>query len=285
MLATKLSCWIWRHTWTTQVEQGELQGLHRLRKVRASANSELTGTPGDRPAMHDIGATDRKRRSGCEVLAFPARRSGRPREPALVTLEPADDVESAADVNAGRETLRARSFLAVGLRIVLRTTHAGLRSRPRQRDVLLRLWRPCTRLGWMWRPRSLAACVFGALIVGLPSSASSAAPAGGHLLQTRGMWTYFEHRGASSGYHAGELLEAISGAGAKSDVVAQLRVMRSMGVNELAYEMRSADGPWPVDSAYPACKRSTSLGPPGLSQRLRRSRGCEPSMALRISTG
>ena len=110
--------------------------------------------------------------------------------------------------------------------------------------------------------RSLAACVFGALIVGLPGrSASSAAPAGAHLLQTRGMRTYFEHRGASSGYHAGELLEGISGAGAKSDVVVQLKVMRSMGVNQLAYEMRSADGPWPGASAYPACKRSTSLGP------------------------
>lgn len=34
-----------------------------------------------------------------------------------------------------------------------------------------------------------------------------------------------------------------------------------MDVNELTYEMRSADGPWPVDSTYPRCERPTTLGP------------------------
>jgi hypothetical protein len=99
------------------------------------------------------------------------------------------------------------------------------------------------------------------LVLAVSSSSSATAPIGRHLLQTRGLWTYFEHRGAESGYHAGELLEAISGAPARDDVVAQLKVMRAMGVNELTYEIRSADGPWPVDSSYPRCERSTALGP------------------------
>ena len=84
---------------------------------------------------------------------------------------------------------------------------------------------------------------------------------GHNLLKTRGLWTYFEHRGVSSGYHAGELLEAIDDPSARNDVAAQLKVMRAMGVNELTYELRSADGPWPVDSTYPRCFRSTALGP------------------------
>lgn len=99
------------------------------------------------------------------------------------------------------------------------------------------------------------------LVLALPASTTAAPPLGHHFLKTRGLWTYFEHRGATSGYHSGELLEAIQGSAARADVVAQLKVMRAMGVNELTYEMRSADGPWPVDSTYPRCERSTALGP------------------------
>jgi len=93
------------------------------------------------------------------------------------------------------------------------------------------------------------------------TSTSAAAPIGRVLLQTRGIWTSFEHRGATSGYYSGELLEAIGGVNARNDVLAQLRVMRAMGVNEFAYEMRSSDGPWPVDSSFPKCERATVLGP------------------------
>jgi hypothetical protein len=100
------------------------------------------------------------------------------------------------------------------------------------------------------------ATFLAALIFALPASG---APIGRNLLQTRGLWTYFEHRGAPNGYYSGQLLEELSSA--RSDVVAQLAAMRAMGVNTLAYEVRSADGPWPVDSTYPKCERSTSLGP------------------------
>lgn len=93
------------------------------------------------------------------------------------------------------------------------------------------------------------------------AATSATKPTGERVFQTRGLWTYFEHRGAPTGYHAGELLEVITTPAAREDVVAQLRVMRAMGVNELAYEMRSADGPWPVDSSFPRCHRSTALGP------------------------
>jgi hypothetical protein len=86
-------------------------------------------------------------------------------------------------------------------------------------------------------------------------------PLGRHLLQTRGLWTYFEHRGAQQGYNSGELLKVIGQASVQTDVTEQLKRMRALGVNELLYEMRSGDGPWPVDSTYPACERSTDLGP------------------------
>jgi hypothetical protein len=99
------------------------------------------------------------------------------------------------------------------------------------------------------------------VVLALPAATAAGSPLGHHLLKTRGLWTYFEHRGAAAGYNAGELLESINGAGARSDVVAQLKVMRAMGVNELTYEMRSGDAPWPVDSGYPRCQRPTELGP------------------------
>ena len=59
MLATKLSCWIGRHTWTTQVEQGESYKVCSVcGKSELPANGGLVGTTGDRPAMHDIGPAD-----------------------------------------------------------------------------------------------------------------------------------------------------------------------------------------------------------------------------------
>lgn len=107
----------------------------------------------------------------------------------------------------------------------------------------------------------VAISVIATLALAQSAATSATKPLGQHLLRTRGFWTYFEHRGAPSGYNAGELLEVIANPAARNDVVAQLKVMRAMGVNELAYEMRSADGPWPVDSSYPNCQRSTALGP------------------------
>jgi len=106
----------------------------------------------------------------------------------------------------------------------------------------------------------LAAVCLAAVVLALPGSASAAQPIGRQFLRTRGLWTYFEHPGAPSGYHAGELLEAIGSPNARNDVIAQLKVMRAMGVNELTYEMRSTDGP-SVDTSYPKCQRSTAVGP------------------------
>lgn len=96
---------------------------------------------------------------------------------------------------------------------------------------------------------------------GSVSGSAATAPVGRHLLQTRGLWSYFEHRGAQQGYNSGELLTVIKQPTVRADVVTQLKQMSVLGVNEFAYEMRSADRPWPVDTSYPACQRPTTLGP------------------------
>ena len=101
----------------------------------------------------------------------------------------------------------------------------------------------------------------GLILACAASAGTGAQPIGRYLLRTRGIWTYFEHRGARQGYNSGELLEVLDQASVRADVVAQLEQMRALGVNEFVYEMRSADGPWPVNSDFPACQRSAALGP------------------------
>jgi hypothetical protein len=89
----------------------------------------------------------------------------------------------------------------------------------------------------------------------------SAGPIGRHVLQTRGIWVSFERPGSPTGWNSGELIEAIGTVAVRSEVVRQLKLMRAMGANEIVFEMRSTDGPWPVSSAYPDCRRATTLGP------------------------
>ncbi len=101
----------------------------------------------------------------------------------------------------------------------------------------------------------------GLMLVCTASVRTAAQPVGRYLLQTRGLWTNFEHRGAQQGYKSGELLEVIDQPSVRADVVAQLEHMRALGVNEFVYEMRSADAPWPVNSDFPACQLPTALGP------------------------
>ncbi len=84
---------------------------------------------------------------------------------------------------------------------------------------------------------------------------------GHHTLQTRGIWVSFEKPGSPTGWSSGELLEAIGNVAVRDEVVRQLKLMRGLGANEIVFEMRSADGPWPVSSGYPDCQRATTLGP------------------------
>lgn len=108
---------------------------------------------------------------------------------------------------------------------------------------------------------ALVVVAVGLMLVCTASAGTAAPPVGRFLLQTRGLWTYFEHRGAAQGYYPGELLGVIDQPSVRADVVAQLQHMRTLGVNEFVYEMRSADGPWPVNSDFPACQLPTALGP------------------------
>ena len=105
---------------------------------------------------------------------------------------------------------------------------------------------------------AVAVCV---LLPGAAHSVETRASVGRHLLQTRGLWVQFEHRGSATGWYSGELLELIGSSSVRAEVVLQLRKMSAMGVNEIVYEVRSTDGPWPVRSEYPSCERSTDLGP------------------------
>jgi hypothetical protein len=101
----------------------------------------------------------------------------------------------------------------------------------------------------------------GVMLVSTASVGTGAQPMGRYFLRTRGLWTYFEHRGAEQGYNSGELLELIDQPSVQADVASQLEHMRALGVNEFVYEMRSADRPWPVDTDFPACQLPTALGP------------------------
>jgi hypothetical protein len=109
--------------------------------------------------------------------------------------------------------------------------------------------------------RAAVVLVAGLMLVCTASAGTAAQPVGRYFLQTRGLWTYFEHRGAEQGYNSGELLEVIDQPSVRADVVTQLEHMRALGVNEFVYELRSADGPWPVNSDFPACELPTALGP------------------------
>src|SRR5919108_3736711 len=86
-------------------------------------------------------------------------------------------------------------------------------------------------------------------------------PLGRHLLAVRGIWTYFEDRNASFGWHAGQLLHVIRARSVQDEVTLQLREMRTMGVNEITYELRTGTGPWPVRGAFPDCELAVDLGP------------------------
>jgi hypothetical protein len=112
---------------------------------------------------------------------------------------------------------------------------------------------------------SVALAVAGAVLAVAASSAGApqqpASPVGRHFLETRGLWVQFENRGSATGWNTGELLELIGDSAVRAEVVLQLRQMKAMGVNLIVYELRSADGVWPVDSSFPRCERATTLGP------------------------
>jgi hypothetical protein len=96
---------------------------------------------------------------------------------------------------------------------------------------------------------------------GVVSAAGGGAPLGRHLLATRGIWTEFENPAAATGWFSGELLQAGTFDRAQVQVDAQLDAMRAMGVNEIAYELRSADPVWvPGDRTPPVCNVSPDTG-------------------------
>jgi hypothetical protein len=106
--------------------------------------------------------------------------------------------------------------------------------------------------------------VAGALVLALAGSTAAnptSARLGRSLLQTRGIWTEFDDPSAPNGWYSGELLHNGNFDPARPQVVAQLNAMRAMGVNEIAYELRSADPVWiPGDRTPPECNVSPDTG-------------------------
>src|SRR6266571_495379 len=105
---------------------------------------------------------------------------------------------------------------------------------------------------------SLAAVLADAGAVRL---AQPSASIGHYLLQTRGIWTEFDDPSAPAGWYSGQLLHNGNFDPAKPYVVEQLKAMRAMGVNEIAYELRSADPVWiPGPHQPPDCNISPDVG-------------------------
>jgi hypothetical protein len=93
------------------------------------------------------------------------------------------------------------------------------------------------------------------------AASDTSAVIGRHTLQTRGIWTYFEDPGAPNGWYSGELLHGGVFESARADVARQLDRMRAMGVNEIVYELRSADPVWiPGERRPPECNVSPDTG-------------------------
>jgi hypothetical protein len=87
------------------------------------------------------------------------------------------------------------------------------------------------------------------------------APVGHYPLQTRGIWTEFDDPASPNGWYSGELLHNGNFDPARHAVESQLQAMRTMGVNEIAYELRSGDPVWmPGDRTPPDCNVSPDTG-------------------------
>lgn len=86
-------------------------------------------------------------------------------------------------------------------------------------------------------------------------------------LIVKGLYVQFERRGWASGYWPGDALvmwdstDAVVGSTVGAEVGAQLAAMAAMGVNTIAYELRSADATFdPAGSVYPTCNVPPVLG-------------------------
>jgi hypothetical protein len=111
-----------------------------------------------------------------------------------------------------------------------------------------------------WAVLALGAISALALAAGL-SAYTGGRLVGRQLLQTRGIWTEFDDPSSPNGWYSGELLHDGNFDPARPEVVRQLNAMRAMGVNEIAYELRSADPVWiPGERKPPECNVAPDTG-------------------------
>lgn len=114
--------------------------------------------------------------------------------------------------------------------------------------------------------RRIGAVAVALVVLGLGAAGTTPSPSrasgesvGRHFFQTRGIWTYFEDRGARFGWHAGQLLHEIARPSVQAEVTAQLKQMRAIGANTITYEIRSGEADF--GTPWPNCQLSTALGP------------------------
>jgi hypothetical protein len=96
---------------------------------------------------------------------------------------------------------------------------------------------------------------------------SDAVQHSGPLLPVRGLYVQFERRGWASGYWPGQVISDLNsfddvvGHTVADEVALQLDVMRQMGVNAIAYELRASDPTWiPGPLEPPECNIGPALG-------------------------
>lgn len=86
-------------------------------------------------------------------------------------------------------------------------------------------------------------------------------------LAIKGLYTQFERRGFPNGYYSGEAIKDfqiqdrfVPSLGlVKDELASQLDAIRSLGVNTITFELRSADPVW-EERAYPSCNVSPATG-------------------------
>jgi hypothetical protein len=114
----------------------------------------------------------------------------------------------------------------------------------------------------------LAAAALAAVVViagagngsGRASVAADSAPIGRYLVQARGLRVYFENRDLTWGWNSGELVRRLAtDAALRAEVDLQLDRMQRLGVNEIAFELRSV-GDVDDNQPPPDCRLSSQLG-------------------------
>jgi hypothetical protein len=132
--------------------------------------------------------------------------------------------------------------------------------------------RAADRWGHDVRPSHHIALALTATLLSSGLAQTADAANGRRLLSQVGLWTQIERRGNLYGYYSGELIKTFNqfdpqvGHTVAEEAGLQLDKLKSLGVNHILFELRTADASTAADTCattgiFPSCTVCTSLGP------------------------